>query len=343
MPGRYGAVVETTTDPPQVKRRVLVWSWRNVGLGAVYVAPAAVATVADPGIGLALAVGVLPAAALGLPGPRRRRALAVLVGGLASLGIVVGSLVSAIPVLAVVTVFVLSVLAAAATASPARRLAPLVLALSLPLVGVGLSEDSLQAGAGAAALIMIGSVYAWLVSLAWPESPARPRAPRTLPPRSVMLRYGVQIGAAGAAGAAFGYAIGADHPGWPCAAALLVSRPSLDVLHDRAVGRAVSVLLGALVACTVAATDPSAVVLAAVATLAIVGVAATVGSRWYVMPFFTTTIVLSMLVERGDRGAGHWFAERLGETLVGVAFALTASLIAQRTTRRPAAQGRLSG
>ncbi|GMA23293.1 hypothetical protein GCM10025864_10520 [Luteimicrobium album] len=149
-----------------------------------------------------------------------------------------------------------------------------------------------------------------------------------------MLRYGLQIGVAGAGAAAIGLASGFDHPGWACTAALLVSRPDEGALHARSVGRAASVLLGALVACGLGALDPPSGVVAGLAAAALAGVCATVGSRWYVMPFFSTTIVLSMLVARGDEGTGHWFAERVGETLVGIVLALAAAWVASRLAPR---------
>ncbi|ROS75465.1 FUSC family protein [Cellulomonas sp. PhB143] len=325
----------STPGPRAAVRPAIAWSWRGAALGLAYAVPGAVATALDPATGLALAVGVLPAAALGLRGPRRRRALVVLVGALAGLSMILGSLVAGTPVLAVATIFVLCVLAALATARPARRLAPLVLALGLPLVGAGLSETP-SAAVGAALLLLAGSVYAWLVSLLWPESAAPPRAPRPVPSRALMLRYGIQIGAAGAAAAALGLAAGIDHPGWACTAALLVSRPRVDLLRSRGVGRAASVLVGALVACTVGALDPGPLVVALVATAAIVCATATSGSRWYVLPAFTTAVVLSMLVARDEAGVQHWFVERVGETLVGVALALAAAWVAGRVGRADA-------
>ncbi|GMA23292.1 hypothetical protein GCM10025864_10510 [Luteimicrobium album] len=161
---------------PAATRPAIAWSWRNAGLGLAYAVPAVVVTAADPSAGLAWAVGVLPAAALGLPGPRRARVVVVVVGALAGVSMVLGSLVSGTPALAVATVLALAVVVALTTANPRRRLAPLSLALGLPLVGAGLSEDP-ASGVGAALLILAGSVYAWLVSLLWPGGAARAGRP----------------------------------------------------------------------------------------------------------------------------------------------------------------------
>jgi hypothetical protein len=323
-----------TPSPPAVAR-----SWSRLLLGLAYVAPAAVVALAlDPARGLVVAVGVLPAAAVPLRGPRRRRVLVVLVGAVAGVSLLLGSLVGRTPALAVVTILALCVAVATATAIPERRLAPLALGLGVPLVGAGLSLDGPAVGVEAAALLVGGSVYAWLVSLAWAVTPAAPRAPRPPTPRAVAACYGLQIGLAGATAAALGFALGIDHPGWAPTAALLVSRPRWDALRSRGIDRAVAVLAGALLACAVAATVPPPVVLAAVAVVAIGGAAATAGSRWYVLPFFSTLLVLSLLLTHDDQTSAHWFVERVGETLVGVVLAMGAAWLVPRLAARVTAQ-----
>jgi hypothetical protein len=312
-----------SSDSPE--RGPLSWSWSRLGLGVAYAAPATVVAFDDPARGLALAVGVLPAAAVGLPASRRRRAGVVVVGALAGVSMVIGSVVAPYPVVAVLTVFALCVAVAAAVAVPGRRLAPLAMALGLPLVGAGLSFDSVGSAAGMALLMLAGSVYAWLVSLAWPERDVPQPPARPVPARRAMLVYGVQIGVAGAVAAAIGLALGLDHPGWACTAALLVSRPRLRDAHVREVGRSLSVLAGSLLACVIALAGPSDGVRALLVVVALAGAAATAGSRWYVMPFFSTLLVLSLLLVGDETHAGHWFAERVGETLLGVALALAAA------------------
>ena len=53
----------------QQRAPAIVWSWSHAALGLLYAAPAVVMMFIDPLKGLPLAVGVLPAAAAGLPGP----------------------------------------------------------------------------------------------------------------------------------------------------------------------------------------------------------------------------------------------------------------------------------
>ena len=105
------------------------WSWLNAAHGAVLAIPAVVACVFDPAIGLPLAVGVLPAAALGLRRPRRQRFLVVIVGALAGVSMIIGSLVAPFPMIAVLTVFALCVVVAVLMVNPRRRFAPLALML----------------------------------------------------------------------------------------------------------------------------------------------------------------------------------------------------------------------
>ena len=320
----------------------LAWSLRNAAHGVALALPGAIAAVFDPAVGLPLAVGVLPAAALGLRSTRRERAMVVLVGAVAGISIFLGSLVSSLPVLAVVQVFVLCVLVAVLAADPVRRLAPIVLMLGLPLYGAGLSEVSWSTGLVAGLLIGAASVYGWLVSLLWPVGEARTRPFRRATTRGAMLVYGIQIGLAGAAGAALGFALGVDHPGWACTAALLVSRPDRGQLDARAWGRSLSVLAGSIVACTIALLHPSSAWISLLVLLTLSVAAATSGSRWYVFPFFSTVIVLSMLTLDDSTAPAHWLLERVGLTLAGVALALLSGWLvpAAAGVLRPGAERR---
>ncbi|MFB4349669.1 FUSC family protein [Microbacterium sp. CR_7] len=311
----------------------IAWSWRNVLHGVVLGLPAGFATLSDPRFGLALAVGVLPAAALGLAANRRRRTGALIVGGIAAAAVLLGSAVAGIPILAVSAVFVVCVIVAVAASDPSHRLATPMLVLGVPLIGVGLSFSTVSSGLAAAGLIVVGAVYAYLVSLLWPARRAAPRPPRRETTRAAMLMYGVQIGLAGAAAAAIGFALGVDHPGWACAAALLVSRPAYATLVTRGWGRVVSVLCGALLACGVAALAPASGLSAVLLVVLLAAGTGTAGSRWYVFPFFSTFIVLSLLLLEDATTPAHWFIERVGMTLVGVALALAAAASVPRLAR----------
>ena len=304
-------------------------------MGAVYALPAAVVMLAKVSSGLALSFGVLPAAIVGLAPTRRARARVVLLGALVAVPIFAGSLLSNEPVLAVVGIALLAVGAAQlSTIRPAGRV---VMTVALPMVGVGLSYTDVAEGAGLAGLIVLGSLFAFLVSLCWPESSARAAAAESLPSRRAMLGYGIRLGAAGATAAAIGFAFGFDHVGWACAAALLVMRPSAEMQELRSAGRVLSVVLGALVAAGLArfTTAPGWYSVAAIAVIA--GAAATRPSRWYVTPAFTTFIALSMLLYSNPSSVQARFNERVGETLLGVGLAFVFGLALPKLTGPPAA------
>ena len=120
-----------------VRPPAIAWS-RNAAIrGATYAAPAGVVGVFDVRAGAGLAIGVLPAAILGLPPLRRQRVRTAVLGSLAGLSMLVGSVLAVSPVVAVVGLFAVAVGAALlASVSPAGRIA---LALCVPLVAIGFS------------------------------------------------------------------------------------------------------------------------------------------------------------------------------------------------------------
>ena len=215
--------------------RALRWNWSDALLGALCALPAAAVTLNDVSRGLAFAIGVLPALIVGVQPTRRRRALVIVVGSLIGASIVVGSVLAHQPWLAVLGIFLLAV--GAADLAGRRPVGRLLMTLGLPLVAVGFSYTDLAEACGLAAVMALGSVYACLVSLAWPEGPvgpARPVAP-------LRRDYGIRLGVAAAIAAAVGFALDFDHVGWACAAALLVMRPSAEMTQQRSVGRLAAV------------------------------------------------------------------------------------------------------
>ncbi|MFV0286729.1 MAG: FUSC family protein, partial [Demequina sp.] len=251
----------------------LTWSWSGAARGLVLALPAVATAIAvDPRTGLALAVGVLPAAALGVKTSRRDRSVLLGVGVLAGLSLWLGSLVASLPVLAVVLVLGLSIGVAWLVAVSGRPMAMLALMLGLPLYGAGLSVEAPSTALAGAALMVAGALYAVAVSWAWPggDGPADTGAPApgargsAAPSRRGMLVYGAQVGLAGAVAAACGFATGVDHPGWGATAAMLVSRPDPHALRARAWGRGLSVLAGGVVAAAIISMQPVAGMVAAV-------------------------------------------------------------------------------
>lgn len=296
-----------------------MWDWSVAALGALYALPAAVVALSDTQKGIALALGVLPGAIAGLL-PRRRGRLAIVVLG-AAIGVpmFLGGLLAGVPVLAVVAIAALGVGAAALAAR--FRLGTIAMTLCLPMFGVGLSYSDIGKAAGLAGLMVLGSVFACLVSMLWPERP--PPVRRTPPPPAAKptLGYGVRLGAAGATAAAIGFILDFEHVGWACAAALLVMRPSADMQRLRSAGRILAVATGAVAGAALARLHPPAVVYSVAIIAAIAGAGATHRSRWYVTAGFTTFLVFLMLLYSDPQTAAKRFNERVLETLLGVGIA----------------------
>ena len=72
--------------------------------------------------------------------------------------------------------------------------------------------------------------------------------------------------------------------------------------------------------------------IAILAVLAIAGAAGTRGSRWYVTPFFTTCLVLVMLLDADPTVANEQW--RFAETVLGVGLAYFFGLLLPRLLRR---------
>jgi hypothetical protein len=290
-------------------------------------------TLWNPSHGLALAVGALPAAAVGVTGPRRSRHAIVIVGLCIGLGLLLGAVLGRHWWLAVGGIFVLAL--GSAVLSGQRPVGRLLMALAVPMVGGGLSFDSVHSAAEAAVLMAAGSVIGWLLALCWPERPAPRRSTSAPIARAALVEYGIRLGLAGAICAGLGYALDLDHKGWATAACLLVMRPTAEMTRLRAAGRLIAVTTGALAACIVALIGVPAGVLAAIIVADLTALAATRASRWYVTGGFTTFLVISLLIYGAPGTAQGRFNERVLETLlgVGVAAVLGVAIPAWRSKR----------
>jgi fusaric acid resistance family protein len=311
----------------------LAWQWPAAALGAAYALPAAVVTLNDPQRGFALAVGVLPAAIVGILPTRRARLAIVVLGACVGVPIFLGGLLSGIPVLAVAAILGLG--AGSALLAARFRLGTLAMNLSLPMVGVGLSYADVGTAAAITALMVVGSAYACAISMLLPEQ-RRAASPRARPrPAAPTLDYGIRLGAAGATAAAVGFLLDLDHVGWACAAALLVMRPAAEMQRLRSVGRIVSVIVGAVGAVALVHAGPRAAVYSLAVLAALAGAAAMRASRWYVVPAFTTFLVFLLLLYSHPQDAASRFGERVLETLLGVAIAYLFGLVLPALARRP--------
>ena len=303
-----------------MKSPAISWNWSHALLGAVYAAPATVVLVSDPSKGLALALGVMPAAALGLPGPRARRLVTLILGVLAGASMIIGALFAEHPWVAVPGIFVLCV--GAALLAPRGRVGRIALGLCLPLLGIGLSFHDQAQAVALGALMALGSLYASAVSLLWPTHPAPPSHAGSGAAGTSGLDYGIRLGLAASIAAAIGFALALEHVGWACAAVLLVMRPASSAVRSRGIDRLLSVFVGAVAACLLILADPADGWIAAGVLVSVAALAATAGSRRYVTGLFTTYLVFLLLLVNSPQDAGHRFVERVGETLLGIGLAL---------------------
>ena len=232
----------------------LVWRWPAALRGATFALPGAVVVPFDARLGVALAVGVIPAAVLPLPPQRRDRLVIVVVGALMGISVLVGSLLATTPCLAVAGILVLAVAAAAVAIRRPRAL--VLLFLALPLVGVGLRLSGLATAAPLAGLFLLGAIYGYAAAIFWPSTP-KPAGTDGPPPWTVVARLRPTRGFAGALCAAIGFTLHFEHVGWPTTAALLVMSPAGKTLELRALGRAVSVCAGAAATIGFLALHPS--------------------------------------------------------------------------------------
>ena len=319
-------------DAVGVRPSPLVWNWSDAVFGALIAVPAAIVAADDVSRGVAFAVGVLPAAVVGVAPVRRRRALLILVGVAAGVAMFAGALLAHVPILAVCGIFALAVGAALlAERIPLGRLA---MVLALPLVGIGLSYTDVTEAAGLSLIIGAGSVWAFVISLAWPVS----EPPAADPPGSgaapSMLDYGIRLGLAAAVAAGIGFVFDLAHVGWACAAVLLIMRPAEEMLELRAVGRLASVAIGATLAGVMATNVDPGVGYSVAVLVAIAGAAATHRSHWYVTSAFSTFLVITMLVSSDPSQAGSRWLERVGETLLGAALAYLFGVAVPQLRRR---------
>lgn len=302
------------------ERAGLSWRWSRFGLGILFALPAMAVAPFDVALAVAFGIGVVPAAAIGLPPRRPARSTIPTVGALSAIGLLLGSLLSAWPVVAVVAVFGLAILAS--LNATRGRLGQMILVLVLPMTGIGLSFSWSPGIFGFAGCIVVGSIYAWLISLLWPERDAPPPPPPPVPRGRAMLVYGILLGSAAATAATIGFVLDLEHVGWATGAVLLVMRPVRGQLISRSIGRAVSVVLGALAAAGLALLAPADVVVGIILGIVIGATCASQESRWYVTPGFTTFLALTLIMTTSAEPPAERFVERTVETLIGVGLAL---------------------
>ncbi|MDL9947060.1 FUSC family protein [Gordonia sp. ABSL11-1] len=322
----------TVAVPP-----LLVWRWLPALAGLVAATPAVLVTgLVDVRSGVVLGVGMIPSLVIGIPRDRRRRVLILAASLILGVPITVGATVSPWPVLACTTMFLLPVVATWGGPRLHRpRLALLLIILAPPLVGIGLSLDGWRTGVTITGLFIAGGVITFAVAVALPEhwlaEPADgPVTPTALPG----IPYGVLVGLVGLVAATIGFLLDLDHVGWACAAALLVMRPDALLQQWRTMGRFVSVLVGASAATGLVELGVAPWAVAVAVAVALVAAAATRGSRWYILPTFTTFLVILMLSYPDPAQATGRLTERVSETVLGLVVAAVVGIGGSALIRR---------
>lgn len=299
-----------------------MWRWLPAGAALVAALPAIVAAgVVDVGAGAALGIGMIPALVVGIPAQRRKRIVILVAALVLGVPILVGASVSPWPLTALATLLLLPPLAVFITGrARAQRLSTLLVVLAPALIGVGLSLDGFTSGLRVTALFIAGSIVTFAVAIALPPAWLAAPAPRADPPTPTMA-YACLVGLVGAITAGIGYALDFDHVGWACAAALLVMRPQARLQEWRTAGRFCSVCFGAVSAGILIEFDCPPWGIAVAIGLALTLAAGTRGSRWYILPTFTTFLVITLISYPDAETAAGRVAERVGETVLGLVVA----------------------
>ena len=308
------------TTAPALTEPAIRWVWSAALRGVVLAIPSAIVATDSPKHAAVFAIGLVPATSVPLPPTRRDRFKSAALGAMSGASLLAGALLAVWPPLAVVGIFVLAVVFSRAAVG--RPLGAIALSLCLPLVGIGFSFTDLGTAAGLALVMVLGSAYGLVISMLWPAGRAVELSGVFVPPpRALMVRFGYLAGTAGAICAAVGFALDLEHVGWATGAALLVMRPATRLQEERSFARIVDVIVGAAVAIALITLEAPAWAYSVSVVVAVVCVTATAGSRWYVMPAFTTFLVFLMLLVDSPDEASSRFWERTLETAFGVGIA----------------------
>jgi len=305
-----------------MKSNNLVWSWRNARFTAVIAAiPVFIIATCHVEAGLSLLLGALPASIMGLPPTRKQRRKIIVIGILIGVFLMLGSFMAQWAIVAIPGMFLLAF--GAALLLSRRTIGIVALTICLPIAGVGLSYPGLVNSVPLALLYIIGSVVAYGWSLCFKEHKPEQPAERPLMSSKQSRNYGLRLGLMAATATTMGFALGFEHIGWLVGAALFVMRPRKEVQKLRSVGRAISVFVGALIASWLLSQSLPPVVIASLCAISLVTASATISSRWYISPAFTTFLVFWSVLYGDPTSANieYHFDERVLGTLLGVSLA----------------------
>jgi Fusaric acid resistance protein-like len=314
------------------------WDWREAARGALGALPgAAIMLAVDTSLGMCFALGTLLVGMLGVPPERSRRPRLGLVGVAFAVAYGLGSVVGLSEVAAVAALTVLAYAGVLfSVRKPAARLLP---ALLLPGFALGMNHPA-PGGFVPAAVMLAGGSWATFVTYCWPQS--RPPAVASATPerepdptraRRAAHVYAILFAAAAGIGLALGYLLDLTHVAWAAAAAMFIMRPDPGLLTSRAVGRVIATFAGVIAAGLILRSGPTEVALAVVTVAAVSAMVAARTSRWYVAPAGSGLVVLLVSGVSGKDVFELSFVERLFETAIGAALALTFGVAAPAALR----------
>jgi fusaric acid resistance family protein len=323
----------------------IAWDWSGAARGALSALPGGAIVFADVTLGIVVALGSLVVAMLGVPPSRKSRPRLGLVGLGFAAAYALGSVLGRWDVAAVAGLVVLAYLGVIASVrKPTARLLP---ALLLPALALGMNHPA-PGGLVAASILLAGSAWATVVTYAWPESQpptvnatAADAAPERRRSVSAVHIYAVIFAAAAVIGLALGYLLDLTHVAWAAAAAMFIMRPEPGLLASRAVGRVLATFAGVVAAGLIIRRGPAEIVVAVLVVAAIGAMVAVRTSRWYVAPAFSALIVLLLSGATSRNAFDISFSERVIETAIGAALALTFGIAIPRLVQAVGDRDRL--
>ncbi len=308
-------------DIQKVKESKLFrWDWRAFVLVAISAVPIPFVAFYELHLAFSMVIGLIPAAFAGVGPTRKSRSSILVLGVLIPASLIIGSILSSYTNMWIAA----SVLALLGISSALMMVRGKYIWLNMiaPVIAVGLSFTDVQTTLGFAAIMIVQSILAFVVSLVFPKRtpPQARETPKV--PRPEAWTFGVLFGLALFTATAISW--GWDHMGWVVGSTGLVMRPSENMQKFRSVWRAASILVGLIIVSAFLLVQPSPT-FAILFTMAVMAVCAGLNkSRAYIMPLFMTICVF-MLIEYPITGINEVFdrfVQRLSEVGLGIIVAL---------------------
>ncbi|MBC1399065.1 FUSC family protein [Listeria fleischmannii] len=312
-----------------VIKNYLSWNWTNAFLVFICSIPAVyVAIVTNLAAGLGLLIGLIPAAVMTLPAKRKKRVSILILGIAIGLSVFIGSALK-VYFGVIGATLALGLFAYLSTVFAASKKGnPAIMFFIIPVVGIGLSITTIDAGISMMINMMSGAALAFVVSLFFPAREPVEKTAKGAPNKAAFKNFAPYYTTAIMVATVIGFYL--DHTGWIVGSVGLVMRPLRDMQEMRSIFRVISVFIGVTLVYFVMISGASDIALVGTAVLMLVLASGLHESKIYIMPLFITYIVFTfMLVADGQRHATHWWllSERLLWVASGVVIAYIFGLL----------------